>query len=194
MSEATPPLPPPERLAALSEERLAHLVRAAARAFNRALQVRLARHDVSFGHWVFLRILWENDGLTQRDLSQQAGLTEPTAFSALTAMEKLGFITRDPDPRNRRTLRVHLTAQGRALRAELVPLAEAVNRLALAGTTAEEEAVARRVLLGAIRNLAADAADSAHPPMPSTRELARVIEARASAHRCTAGNRKRGQP
>jgi hypothetical protein len=37
-------------------ERLVHLVKRATRAFVRALQARLARHGVSFGHWMFLRI------------------------------------------------------------------------------------------------------------------------------------------
>ena len=58
----------------------------------RALQMRLAEHRVSFGHWSFLRILWEGDGLTQRELSERAGVMEPTTFSALKAMERLGYI------------------------------------------------------------------------------------------------------
>jgi DNA-binding MarR family transcriptional regulator len=49
---------------------------------------------VSFGHWAFLRILWETDGLTQRALSVEAGLMEPTTSSALAAMEALGYIRR----------------------------------------------------------------------------------------------------
>src|ERR1700719_541880 len=73
-------------------DRLAHLVKDAARSMVRALQMRLAEHSVSFGHWTFLRILWETDGLTQRELSEQAGVTEPTTFSALKAMERLGYI------------------------------------------------------------------------------------------------------
>ena len=51
---------------AVPNDRLAHLVKDATRALVRALQVRLADHSVSFGHWTFLRILWEGDGLTQR--------------------------------------------------------------------------------------------------------------------------------
>ena len=51
----------------------------------RALQRRLAEHGVSFGHWTFLRILWERDGLTQRELSDEAGVMEPTTFAALKA-------------------------------------------------------------------------------------------------------------
>ncbi|MFX8899298.1 MarR family transcriptional regulator, partial [Acinetobacter baumannii] len=86
------------------------------RALVRALQARLARHGVSFGHWSFLRILWERDGLTQRELSEQAGVMEPTTFAALKAMEKLGYVTRQQMPGNRRKVFVHLTPAGRSLR------------------------------------------------------------------------------
>lgn len=68
---------------AVPDDRLAHLVKDATRALVRGLQMRLTEHDVSFGHWAFLRILWESDGLTQRELSEQAGVQEPTTFSAM---------------------------------------------------------------------------------------------------------------
>jgi DNA-binding MarR family transcriptional regulator len=89
----------------------------------RALQARLAAHGVSFGHWTFLRILWERDGLTQRELSDQAGVMEPTTGAAIRAMEKLGYVARRRNPRNRKNVYVHLTRKGRALKAKLVPLA-----------------------------------------------------------------------
>ena len=68
---------------AVPNDRLAHLVKDAARALLRALQLRLTAHGVSLGHWTFLRILWEKDGITQRELSEQAGVMEPTTTSAL---------------------------------------------------------------------------------------------------------------
>ena len=52
---------------AVPNDRMAHLVKDTTRALVRALQSRLAAHGVSFGHWTFLRILWEHDGLTQRE-------------------------------------------------------------------------------------------------------------------------------
>ena len=55
---------------AVPNDRLAHLVKDATRALLRALQMRLAAHSVSLGHWTFLRILWEKDGLTQKELSE----------------------------------------------------------------------------------------------------------------------------
>ena len=61
------------------DERMARLVRLAARGFNRALQLRLQTENVTFGQWIFLRILWQEDGLSQRGRSDRAHLTEATA-------------------------------------------------------------------------------------------------------------------
>ena len=57
---------------AVPNDRLAHLVKDATRGLLRALQMRLSKYGVAFGHWAFLRILWEQDGLTQRALSEGA--------------------------------------------------------------------------------------------------------------------------
>src|SRR6184192_2355285 len=128
-------------------DRLAHLTKEAWRGFVRALQRRLAAHGVSFGHWTFLRILWEHDGLTQRELSREAGVMEPTTFAALKAMERLGYIARGSSPGNRRKVPIFLTEEGRALKRALVPLAEEVNRVAVRGVAAGDVAATRRTLL-----------------------------------------------
>jgi len=141
---------------AVPHDRLAHLVRDAGRAYSRALQLRLAQHDVSFGHWTFLRILWESDGLTQSELSLQAGVMEPTTFTAMKKMESLGYITRRHSPENKKNLYVHLTPKGRQLKKLLVPLAESVNRVSVEGIREEDVALTRRVLLSILTNLAHD--------------------------------------
>lgn len=141
---------------AVPDDRLAHLIRDAARGASRALQVRLAEHGVAFGHWVFLRILWVQDGLTQRALSEEAGLMEPTTFSALVAMEKLGYIERRRLPHSKKNMYVFLTEAGRALRDTLVPLAEEVNTVMVSNLAGADVATTRRVLLAMIENLAAD--------------------------------------
>jgi MarR family transcriptional regulator, organic hydroperoxide resistance regulator len=162
---------------AVPNDRLAHLVKDAARGLARALQMRLTAHAVSYGHWTFLRILWETEGLTQRQLSGEAGVMEPTTFSALNAMERLGYVERRPNPRTRKEIHVYLTAKGRALKGKLVPLAEEVNEVALRRVAAADIAATRRTLLALITNLAADeiGARSARRRMPSTRELSRLI-------------------
>ena len=151
---------------AVPEDRLAHLVKEASRAFVRALQARLVEHGVSPGHWQFLRILWEHDGLTQRELSEQAGLMEPTTFSALKAMERAGYVERRQMPENRKNVYVFLTARGRALKKTLVPLAEEVNRIAITGIADGEVALVSRVMLALMENLARGEAEAAKESGP----------------------------
>jgi DNA-binding MarR family transcriptional regulator len=141
---------------AVPNDRMAHLVKDATRALVRSLQMRLAKHEVSFGHWTFLRILWEKDGVTQRELSREAGVMEPTTFTALKAMESRGYIVRRQLAGNRRKVHIFLTTRGRALKRTLVPLAEAVNRAAVRGVTSADIAATRRTLMRVLVNLARD--------------------------------------
>ena len=166
---------------AVPDDRLAHLVKDATRALVRALQMRLAAHRVSFGHWTFLRILWEGDGLTQRELSDEAGLMEPTTSAALNAMQRLGYIDRRRGD-DRKKVYVFLTPKGRALKRELVPLAEEVNAIAARGVRNADIAATRAALLAIIENLAREEA-AQDKRMPSTRALARLGTKRKRARK-----------
>jgi len=170
---AKPPSEPPDidtlRLLkhwrdAVPDDRFAHLVKDATRALVRALQRRLARFGVPFGHWAFLRILWETDGLTQRELSREAGVMEPTTSGALKAMQSRGYIARRRLAGNRRKIHIFLTRKGRALQSKLVPLAEEVNRIAVRGVPARDVAATRRTLLAVLESLARDEAEAADDP------------------------------
>jgi DNA-binding MarR family transcriptional regulator len=146
---------------AVPNDRMAHLIRDTERAFRRALQLRLAAHGVPFGHWAFLRILWEADGLTQKELSQRAGVMEPTTFTAMKAMEAQGYISRNQIPTNKKNVYVHLTDAGRALKKKLVPLAEETNKISVEGLAPKDIATARKVLLAMLVNLVNVAKDEA---------------------------------
>ena len=163
---------------AVPNDRLAHLVRDAAKGLTRALQMRLTEHSVGFGHWAFLRILWEKDGVTQRELSEQAGVMEPTTFSALKAMEKLGYIARKRYPGDKKKVFIFLTPKGRALKAKLVPLAVEINEIAVRGVSAANVAIARQMLLRMIQNLADDEAKNFNGNGPKS---AKAKPARQSA-------------
>jgi MarR family transcriptional regulator, organic hydroperoxide resistance regulator len=115
-----------------------YLVRQTHRAFTRALQARIAPHGVSIGMWYFLRVLWQEDGISQRELSQRVGMMEPTTASALNNMERKGFVRRLRNRTDRRVVNVFLTERGRALRRELLPLAADVNDIAVRGLSVDE--------------------------------------------------------
>lgn len=139
-----------------NKEQFAHLVRHASRSVKRSLEYRLAKYDVSYGQWTFLRILWEEDGLSQRELSVRAGVMEPTTHAAIMKMERLGLVVRRVAEKSKRRQLVYLSSKAQSLKPELIQAAQNVDTLALEGVTDDEAAITRRVLLVMLENLARD--------------------------------------
>src|SRR5690606_34922978 len=108
---------------------------------------------------------------SQRELSELANLTEPTAHTALSRMETLGLISRRNVEGNKRRLHAFLTQKGRELQSRLEPLAVEANQLAVQGLSDEEQEILRRGLLKIIENLEKDEADAARRgvKVPATR-------------------------
>ncbi len=121
------------------EESTAHLIALAARLFTRALDERLGRHGVSVAQWSMLLLLWEEERLTQKELSRRQQIEEPTAARTLHRMERDGLIRRVRDEKDRRRHHVMLTERGRELCDELVPAALEVNALATHGLSNEDK-------------------------------------------------------
>lgn len=142
------------------DERIAHLTRLCARGFNRSLTRRLSEHGLSFGQWVFLRILWKEEGLTQKQLSERANLTEPTVHTALNRLEQQGIVTRRTQNGNRRKQHVFLTDRGRSMQSVLEPLAVEANEVALQGLDEADQDRLRAMLILILENLWADEAEA----------------------------------
>lgn len=128
------------------QDSIGFLIRDTHRAFTKALGAAIAEEGVTAGMWFFLRVLWEEDGLTQRELSRRIGMMEPTTVSAIDTMEKRGFVTRRIDDADRRRRLVHLTEKGRALKQTLLPRAFDVNMAAIEALTREEVATLRDLM------------------------------------------------
>lgn len=136
---------------------LGYLSRIAFRSFSRALEARTAPHGVTSGQWRFLRVLWLEDGITQRELSRRVGMREPTTVTALKSLERSGFVRREQSTEDRRKVHVFLTPVARKLEKTLRPSVQEVNELATRGMTQDEVVELRRLLAMVGRNLAEEA-------------------------------------
>lgn len=135
-----------------------HMVRNAHRAFQRELEARISVYSISRGQWYFLRALWIEDGLTQRELSERVGMMEPTTVVALAGMEKAKLVRRERSREDKRKVLVFLTPKGEALRDVLLPVAKSVSDLGAAGIDPADVATCLRVLQQMTANLDAGAA------------------------------------
>lgn len=133
---------------------LGYLCRIAFRSFSRALENRTLPFGVTAGQWRFLRVLWLEDGLTQRELSRRVGMREPTTVTALKGMEKAGLVRREQSVADRRKIHVYLTPKAKKLQATLAPCVAEVNEIAVQGLEPGEVETLRRLLQHVGRNLA----------------------------------------
>ncbi len=132
---------------------IGYLSRVAFRRFAKALENRTLPYGVSSGQWRFLRVLWVEDGITQRELSRRVDMREPTTVVALRGLEAKGFVRRVRDKADRRRIRVYLTGKAKKLHDKLIPYVAEVNAIATAGLSTADIEVARRVLGAAAKNL-----------------------------------------
>jgi len=130
-----------------------YLVRDAHRAFQRLLERRIAPYGVTRGQWYFLRVLWNADGLSQRELSARVGMMEPTTVIALRTMERSDLIRRVRSGDDRRKMRVFLTAKAKRLRNELLAVARTITDEAEQGIAAPDLTAFRRVIALMTANL-----------------------------------------
>jgi MarR family transcriptional regulator, organic hydroperoxide resistance regulator len=135
------------------ERSVGYQVRMTHRALQRYLQIKIKPYGVTLGTWYFLRALWHEDGLTQRELSRRIGTREPTTMTAIQAMEANGLVRRVRNDADRRKQNVFLTPKGRRLKSKLLPLAAEVVNTATAGFGERELALFLRLLSAVQHNL-----------------------------------------
>src|SRR5258708_35103889 len=112
------------------------LLRRAHMTFSREFRERLAGHGVTFGEFVHLERLWDEDGLTQTELSKRVGIVTASSTQIIETLGKRGFIRRERNHRDRRHINVFLTPTGKRLKPPLLRCARETNRVARSGLKA----------------------------------------------------------
>lgn len=133
---------------------IGYLARIVFRSFSRLLERRTLTHDVSAGQWRFLRQLWREDGITQRELSERVGMREPTTVVALKSLEKAGLVTRKKTEQDRRKTYIYLTPHAKKLELVLAPMNAEVHEIATRGMTDGEVETLQMLMRRVIANLA----------------------------------------
>ena len=101
---------------------LIDLIHNISKEFVRELNNRLAKYNVTYAQWRFLLFLWQQEGLTQKALSQKVGIEPATTVRTLDRMERDQLIRRHRSERDRREINIFLTAKGKELYPVLAPI------------------------------------------------------------------------
>ncbi len=111
------------------------------------------RFGLKIPEWRVMAVLGDAGTMTQRALTAATVMDKVAVNRAVKVLEERGLIARVPNPGDGRSHLLALTGEGRAIHAEVMPLAQATEQELLAGMTPGEEAILRGLLAG-LRNRA----------------------------------------
>ena len=120
------------------EQSVGYLVNHLGRQFAVLLANRLKPLGLAPAQHAVLLALWQEDGLSQRELVNILEIRQATAANTLDRMERDGLITREVHPDDARSKRICRTAKARALENEVTGIARDINANALAALDEHE--------------------------------------------------------
>lgn len=134
-------------------ESLGYLVSHLNIALQNELDSQLKRYQLDIKLWPVLFALWQEEGISQTELSKRCDVANYTMTRLLDQLQVQGFITRHQEADNRRAFQIFLTDEAKALEQDLIREAERVNETFLQNLT-DEEQVNFILLLNKINKLA----------------------------------------
>ena len=116
---------------------------------NRQLELDLRPLKVSFQHWRVLAVLAQKNGSSITDLSEYAVVPHSSLSRLLSRMEADGYVRRQTDAQDARTVRVYTTTLGEDMYRRILPMAVAVRESAMAGMSTAQ----KTGLLGSLNHM-----------------------------------------
>lgn len=122
------------------QDSLGFLIYRTALALKSALQRFFKENgcEITAEQWGIIRHLWDEEGLSQREIGEKASKDKPNITRMLDALEKKRIIFRQPDPRDRRKYCIYLTKEGRQLHERLFPLVQNLRQKAIQNLAQQE--------------------------------------------------------
>jgi DNA-binding MarR family transcriptional regulator len=112
-----------------------------------------AGYAVTPEQWAVLNRLWESEGEHQTVLAERTSKDRHNITRILDVLEKKGFVRREPDPEDRRSRRVFLTDEGKALKSKLIPIVKKHLHRAFSGLGVEDVGQLKKIHEQIVKNL-----------------------------------------
>lgn len=118
------------------------------------IETRIERQGVPLRVWFPLRVLYRNEGITQRELGQMLGFGDAHAGVIVGVMQRHRLVSREPSRIDKRRINLYLTPEGRKKTQQMLREMRRINAKITAGFSAAEQETFRALLTRAHENLA----------------------------------------
>jgi DNA-binding MarR family transcriptional regulator len=145
------------------ELRFGFLVHDVSRLRRSAVDRALKPLGVTRSQWWVLAFLSRADGMSQAAMAEELDLGKVALGGLVDRLEKIGLVTREPDPADRRIKRVHLTKASKSLISQIRASVSLAEKQILERIAESDLRATVRALRGMKENLLAMLADPDSP-------------------------------
>ena len=115
---------------------------------------RTKKYHIGKGQWHFLtELLFNEDGITQEELSEKLYIDKANTARALKKLEGEGYIERKVDSDDARKKRIYVTDKSRAFEEEFHQIFKDLNKLLVADFTEDEKLLMKKLLPNMFSNI-----------------------------------------
>jgi DNA-binding MarR family transcriptional regulator len=129
------------------------LIAAARRRIKQAVLARVSELGLTAQQFWILVAIHENPGISQIGIASRTRADAPTISRALAPLVARGLVQTEPDPEDRRRMRLSGTPAGRRFARTLVPVAREIREAIVAGMSEAELEALRAGLERVVANL-----------------------------------------
>lgn len=116
---------------------------------------KLRRFGVGSGQFLFLIALYNHDGVSQESLAKALRFDKGTTAVAMKQLEAQGYVVRETDSEDRRSLKVYVTPKARAIESEFIETIASWTEVLTQGFSKPEKKAAADFLRRMSENAAA---------------------------------------
>jgi DNA-binding MarR family transcriptional regulator len=109
------------------DHQLCFALYAATNAITRAYRTRLGPVGLTYSQYLVMMALWEEDGMTVRQIALRLQLDSAMLTPLLKRLESSGYITRKRGSDDQRTVRINLTDAGYQIQAQVAKIQNSVE-------------------------------------------------------------------
>lgn len=122
------------------------------RAICNYLDNELEKYDLTNSQLGVLLLLWETDGVSQKEVQQALGIKPASLTNLIKGLEGKGLIKRIMDPVDSRVNRIYLTEKGKSLEEPCMPIVDLGEQMVKKGFSPEEAVLLRSWLQRVYKN------------------------------------------
>ncbi len=129
------------------------MLKTSAKAWEKTADIELReRFGLTGAKWKIIVVLSIKEGITQKHIADMSFVEAPTLVPVIDKMEKGGYLTRQPDPNDRRNSLIFMTKKSKEIVDPIIDCILEIRNMGLNKISKKDMEIAKKVLWQIIKN------------------------------------------